>query len=287
MLPRSRRKKVVSPVGDRPALGLRKLVLLALFGFVVLELVSFRSRCRSLPRCRAGRNAEGRLRRPRPVEECRRRQHLQRQVHVRPGLSTALMRLADRRRRVVMATYRRPHLLRRSLARLILNPTIDRIIVVWQDTRSEPPPWLTGIASESEADYEGKVHIRRSPANSMNERFRHDPRIRTRAVFMFDDDLGLQQRDIEAAFQIWRHWGGHGIVGFSPRSHTPSLVADGPTAEWDFVVRPDDEYSMVLTNAAFFDRSYLDAYWSDQLAPARDHVDLGTPVRARSSQARI
>lgn len=175
-----------------------------------------------------------------------------------------------------MATYRRPHLLRKSLARLILNPTVDRIIVIWQDAGAQPPHWLTGLASNG---LDSKIHIRFSKANSMNERFRPDERIRTNAVFMLDDDLEIQRGDIESAFRVWRDWGSQGIVGFTPRSHAPQERSPGAATDWKFVLRPSDRYSMILTNAAFFHRQYLDEYWSDRLAPARNHVDLGASAR--------
>lgn len=155
---------------------------------------------------------------------------------------------------------------------MILNTAIDRIIVIWQDPLLDPPAWLTGLGSHTESE-QGKVHVRRSAVNSMNERFRPDPRIRTKAVFMCDDDVEIHRGDIDAAFQIWRHWGDHGIVGFTPRSHQAGAAAGGPA--WDFVLRPESEYSMIMTNAAFFHTSYLDLYWSERLGPARRHVDKG------------
>jgi hypothetical protein len=167
-----------------------------------------------------------------------------------------------------MATYKRLELLPKVLLGYTSGhlPSLHSIIIVWQDTTTPPPAGLTS----PDPPYPVPLHVRISTVNSMNERFRIDERLETQAIFMVDDDLVLQQADLEWGFRVWQQAGrDRRIVGFSARDYTVT------PAGYQFNVMPTVEYSMVLSNAAFFDRTFFELYWSDGAERFRKHVDEG------------
>ncbi|GAA99458.1 glycosyltransferase family 64 protein [Mixia osmundae IAM 14324] len=205
---------------------------------------------------------------------------------------------------VVMATYKRPQLLKASLEHLTSGslPSLAGVLVIWQDTSTPPPAWLTHPSNGTH--FGAPVWVRISEHNSMNERFRPDSRIKTRGVFMLDDDIVLRSADIEWAWRVWlaenplpvHHDGGqHGhqtrlqleggdvgkIVGFTPRDYKRRRKAPGSGGKGEslgpgglvFDVQPTATYSMILSNAGFFHRAYLDLYWEARFVKFRAHVD--------------
>uniref|UniRef100_A0A3Q2D6X4 Exostosin-1c-like n=1 Tax=Cyprinodon variegatus TaxID=28743 RepID=A0A3Q2D6X4_CYPVA len=75
--------------------------------------------------------------------------------------------------------------------------------------------------------------------------------IETEAVLSLDEDTVLLTSEVNFAFLVWRSFPDR-IVGYPPRSHfwDPLKQAWGYTSKWT------NEYSMVLTGAAFYHRYY-------------------------------
>lgn len=140
-------------------------------------------------------------------------------------------------------------------------PSASNIVVVWN---SGPPPDLALLPSSV------PIRIRVESTNSLNNRFRPDPEITTKAVLSMDDDIRIPCRDIEAAFAAWR-LNPDRMTGFFPRliDGEQNLVFRG-----EGYVMENDQYNAVLTGAAFLDASKaFSAYWDDAVAPARAAVD--------------
>ena len=72
----------------------------------------------------------------------------------------------------------------------------------------------------------------------------------TDAVLSLDADVSLTPDEIDFAFSVWR---GHPdrVTGFPARSHH----WDHKRKAWAYTSRWANEYSMVLTSAAFYHRS--------------------------------
>jgi hypothetical protein len=110
----------------------------------------------------------------------------------------------------------------------------------------------------------------------MNNRFRPDAEIRTRAVLSLDDDLLLPCADVEAAFAAWRAEP-RALVGWVPRLAEPPEGPRGRSApryrgEPAAVAR--GRYNLVLAGAAFLDAAPLfAAYSAPRLAAQRALVD--------------
>mmetsp|Transcript_14903 Transcript_14903/g.44998 ORF Transcript_14903/g.44998 Transcript_14903/m.44998 type:complete len:235 (-) Transcript_14903:18-722(-) len=85
--------------------------------------------------------------------------------------------------------------------------SVAEILVVWN---KGPIP--------DASDFKSKVpvRIRAEKVNSLNNRFREDGLIKTKAVLSLDDDIFVPCGDIELAFAHWRHQPG-ALVGFHPR----------------------------------------------------------------------
>ncbi|ESR49827.1 glucosamine inositolphosphorylceramide transferase 1 [Citrus sinensis] len=138
--------------------------------------------------------------------------------------------------------------------------SVKEIVVVWN--KGEPPKL-------SDLDSAVPVRIRVEKQNSLNNRFKLDPLIKTRGVLELDDDIMMTCDDIERGFQVWRQHPDR-IVGFYPR-----LVNGSPLRyRGEKYARRHKGYNMILTGAAFVDSQIaFNRYWSEQAKAGREFVD--------------
>ncbi|KAJ6892542.1 hypothetical protein NC651_025672 [Populus alba x Populus x berolinensis] len=138
--------------------------------------------------------------------------------------------------------------------------SVKEIIVVWN--KGIPP-------RSSDLDSTVPVRIRVEDQNSLNNRFKKDTMIKTRAVLELDDDIMMSCDDIERGFNVWRQHPDR-IVGFYPR-----LVRGSPLKYRDEkYARRHESYNMILTGAAFIDRTLaFERYWSSEAKAGRELVD--------------
>jgi hypothetical protein len=139
--------------------------------------------------------------------------------------------------------------------------SVREIVVVWN--KGAPP--------DPVADFDSAVpvRIRVESQNSLNNRFKPDPLIRTKAVFELDDDIMMTCDDVERGFRAWRE-NPKRMVGFYPR------FADGAPLHYrnERYSRRQAGYNMILTGAAFMDSETAFAkYWSQDVQKARAVVD--------------
>ncbi|KAG6528518.1 glucosamine inositolphosphorylceramide transferase 1-like [Zingiber officinale] len=138
--------------------------------------------------------------------------------------------------------------------------SVREIVVVWN--KGKPP-------SESEFDSAVPVRIRVEEQNSLNNRFKVDPLIKTRAVLELDDDILMTCNDIEKGFRVWRE-NPERLVGFYPR------LIDGSPLQYrnERYARGKNGYNVILTGAAFMDSEYaFNKYWSEIAREGRNFVD--------------
>ncbi|KAJ4971522.1 hypothetical protein NE237_004621 [Protea cynaroides] len=138
--------------------------------------------------------------------------------------------------------------------------SVREIVVVWNKGQ---PPELSDLESVV------PVRIRVEQQNSLNNRFKVDPLIKTRAVLELDDDIMMTCDDIERGFKVWREHPDR-IVGFYPR-----LINGSPLKYRDEkYARTRKGYNMILTGAAFLDSKVaFERYWSDEAKAGRMLVD--------------
>ncbi|XP_076940683.1 glucosamine inositolphosphorylceramide transferase 1-like [Bidens hawaiensis] len=140
-------------------------------------------------------------------------------------------------------------------------PSVREIVVVWN--KGTPP-------DPAEFDSAVPVRIRVEKINSLNNRFKLDPMIKTRAVLELDDDIIMSCDYIERGFKVWRE-NPDRLVGFYPR-----LVNGLGPLEYrgEKHARKFSGYNMILTGAAFIDhQAAFERYWSDEAAAGRAVVD--------------
>lgn len=187
---------------------------------------------------------------------------------------------------MMIATYQRDHLLPELLEHLTTTPppSLRHILIIWQNIGSPLPTFLLPPALSAYAP-SVNVSVRMSKVNSMNERFRPildwGEDVRTEAVMIFDDDIVLRRGTIEWGYQEYLKANPKGsraeegrIVGFAGRD----FQHHGGKDNWSYDFQPMKQYSMVLSNAAWFRKEWLELYWAEEgMMPAmRDYVDEGT-----------
>lgn len=138
--------------------------------------------------------------------------------------------------------------------------SVREIVVIWNKGKAP---------DESEFDSAVPVRIRVEQLNSLNNRFKIDPLIRTRAILELDDDIMMRCDDVERGFKVWRDHPDR-IVGFYPR------LVDGKPLKYraEKYARRKKGYNMILTGAAFMDAQLaFDRYWSVNAKVGRTLVD--------------
>ncbi|KAK7268464.1 hypothetical protein RIF29_21163 [Crotalaria pallida] len=138
--------------------------------------------------------------------------------------------------------------------------SVREIVVVWN---KGVPPKL------SDLDSAVPVRIRVEEKNSLNNRFKADSLIKTRAVLELDDDIMMTCDDVERGFNVWRQHPDR-IVGFYPR-----LINGSPLKyRGEKYARKHKGYNMILTGAAFIDSQLaFKRYWSEEAKQGREMVD--------------
>ncbi|GMH10220.1 hypothetical protein Nepgr_012061 [Nepenthes gracilis] len=138
--------------------------------------------------------------------------------------------------------------------------SVREVVVVWNKGKPPKPGDFNSAVP---------VRIRVEKLNSLNNRFRVDPLIRTRAVLELDDDIMMTCDDVERGFRVWRQHPDR-IVGFYPR------LVNGVPLKYraEKYARRHKGYNMILTGAAFIDgRVAFNRYWSEEARRGRMMVD--------------
>jgi len=133
--------------------------------------------------------------------------------------------------------------------------SLSQIIVRWID-KIDPPAKILGFRGEI------PVRIIKSRTFSLNERFQPDE-IVTTTIFSLDDDLIIPCKTLEFGLSVHASFPDR-IVGFVPRLQGRSDGRLKYSYAW-----ANEEYSMILTGAAFISRTWLIEYWCDKALPSK------------------
>ncbi|XP_065165461.1 exostosin-1 [Atheta coriaria] len=96
---------------------------------------------------------------------------------------------------------------------------------------------------------------------SISQRFFPHALIQTAGVLSLDEDSVLTTDEVNFAFQVWRQFPDR-IVGYPARSH----YWDDAKASWGYTSKWTNDYSIVLTGAAFYHR-YYNVLYTEWLSP--------------------
>uniref|UniRef100_A0A8B9PIB9 Exostosin-1 n=1 Tax=Apteryx owenii TaxID=8824 RepID=A0A8B9PIB9_APTOW len=142
-----------------------------------------------------------------------------------------------------------------------LSKYCTQIVVLWNCDKPLPPrsTWPSTTVPLSVVEGEHKVK---------RDRFFPYDLIRTDAVLSLDEDTVLSTNEVDFAFMVWCSFPER-IVGYPARSH----YWDSSKGRWGYTSKWTNEYSMVLTGAAFYHRYYHYLYTFYLPASLRSMVD--------------
>nr|XP_019959270.1 PREDICTED: exostosin-1-like [Paralichthys olivaceus] len=124
-------------------------------------------------------------------------------------------------------------------------PDTDLLIVLlWNCDKPLPPRNKWPSTSVPLTVIEGQ-------SKTMSSRFFPHDAIVTDAVLSLDEDSVLSTNEVDFAFIVWQSFPER-IVGYPARSH----YWDSSRSRWGYTSKWTNDYSMVLTGAAFFHRYY-------------------------------
>ncbi|KAF9676911.1 hypothetical protein SADUNF_Sadunf08G0052600 [Salix dunnii] len=179
---------------------------------------------------------------------------------------------------IVMNTWKRYDLLKQSISHYSSCPGLESIHIVW----SEPNPPSDSLSKflnhviESKTKGMKKVELSFdiNTEDSLNNRFKEIPGLKTDAVFSIDDDVIFPCSSVEFAFKVWQS-APNAMVGFVPRAHWVDKTLgkkDYYTYGGWWSVWCTGTYSMVLSKAAFFHKKYLRMYTNEMPVSIKEFV---------------
>jgi glucuronyl/N-acetylglucosaminyl transferase EXT1 len=150
------------------------------------------------------------------------------------------------------------------LYRLVTNIArskyVSKIIVVWSNDKRPPTKnrWPT-------LPHNISLHVIQSEGEptktSISQRFYPHSQIETAAVLSLDEDSVLTTDEVDFAFIVWKQFPDR-VVGYPARSH----YWDDSKSTWGYTSKWTNDYSIVLTGAAFYHR-YYNVLYTEWLSP--------------------
>ncbi|XP_069776673.1 exostosin-1-like [Narcine bancroftii] len=136
-----------------------------------------------------------------------------------------------------------------------------QVIVLWDCDKPLPAKhrWPSTAVPILVIEGENKV---------MSSRFLPYDTIHTHAVLSLDEDTVLSTTEVDFAFTVWQSFPER-IVGYPARSH----FWDSTKERWGYTSKWTNDYSMVLTGAAFYHRYYHYLYTHYLPASLKNMVD--------------
>uniref|UniRef100_A0A3Q3WQ20 Exostosin glycosyltransferase 1 n=1 Tax=Mola mola TaxID=94237 RepID=A0A3Q3WQ20_MOLML len=120
-----------------------------------------------------------------------------------------------------------------------------QIVVLWNCDKPLPPRNKWPSTSVPLTVIEGLTKV------TMSSRFFPHEVILTDAILSLDEDSVLSTNEVDFAFTVWQSFPER-IVGYPARSH----YWDSSRSRWGYTSKWTNDYSMVLTGAAFYHRYY-------------------------------
>ncbi|XP_022744786.1 glycosyltransferase family 64 protein C4-like isoform X1 [Durio zibethinus] len=178
---------------------------------------------------------------------------------------------------IVMNTWKRYDLLKKSISHYASCPRLDSIHIIWSEPNSPSDPLkrflnhVIFLNSRNGRQVELIFDINKE--DSLNNRFKEIKDLETDAVFSIDDDVIFPCSSIEFAFTVWQS-APDTMVGYVPRMHwvdeTKGKDKYGYGGWWS--VWWTGTYSMVLSKAAFFHKKYLKLYTDEMPASIKEYI---------------
>lgn len=179
---------------------------------------------------------------------------------------------------LLINTWKRNDLLKRSISHYTSCPGLDSIHIVWSEPNapSESLKQFLNHVVHSKAINGRQIELKFdiNKEDSLNNRFKEVKDLKLDAVFSIDDDIIFPCSSVELAFSVWRS-APDAMVGFVPRIHWVDQSKDNMNhfiyGSW-WSVWWMGRYSMVLSKAAFFHKKYLSLYTNKMPASIREYT---------------
>jgi len=213
------------------------------------------------------------------------------------GLKNASVEMRDESAfAVVINTFKRPKQLKlavRHYAQTCGKPAgVSQVFVIWCEEADPPDPESFfdndgnvrgGSSSQQDRDRRATIRMVRSP-NSLNSRFVPIPDLKSKAIFMVDDDVQVDCFGLHQGFLAWKSYpfstvGYYPRLASSPRSawwSSATATGSGGYIEHTWpIVFLRQQVNFILTKACFLHERYMALYSSDEHHPKeiRDYVD--------------
>ncbi|XP_078177926.1 nucleotide-diphospho-sugar transferases superfamily protein [Carex rostrata] len=181
---------------------------------------------------------------------------------------------------VVINTWKRNDLLRRTVAHYSSCAGVDSIHVVWSEPDLPQNSLIDSlkrlVRSKSKGGREIEIKFDVNQEDSLNNRFKEMKDLRTDAIYSIDDDVITPCSSLEFAYTVWNS-APSSMVGFVPRMHwlrdpTENCMEEQYIYGGWWSVWWSGSYSMILSKAAFFHKQYLAIYTNQMLPSIRDYV---------------
>ncbi|GBG76892.1 hypothetical protein CBR_g23106 [Chara braunii] len=154
-------------------------------------------------------------------------------------------------------------LLRENLRMFSSSPVVSEIFVLWFNNTA---PQDREFPSDG-----APIRVIRQNSLSFNDRFLPREFIKTAAIIIADDDIGLEKvESLAFALTVWRENRAR-IVGFFPRAHW----LDPNTHAWRYMYSREF-YSMMLTKFMVLSTEYLYMYTCHNAPGVREYVEKGS-----------
>jgi hypothetical protein len=186
---------------------------------------------------------------------------------------------------VVINTYKRPQQLRDAVQHYAETCgrqfAVDQVFIVWAEkgvTPPEPSSFFLEDKTLRKRDNRSTVQVVPVEKNSLNGRFLPIAGMKSKAVFMVDDDIRVDCPSLLQGFNAWRA-NPDSMVGYYPRLATPRQApSTGNTDEYTYHSWPEvfwgQRMNFILTKASFLHKRYLELYSSDGHPQAiKDYID--------------
>lgn len=135
------------------------------------------------------------------------------------------------------------------------SASVSSVLILWCNP-STPSQILSQLSHNLSlySTINAPISILHESSTSLNSRFYPRDALDTRAVLICDDDVELDSKSINFAFNIWKS-NPNRLIGFFARSHAYDLNSKA----WIYTVSKD-KYSIILTKAMIIKREYLWEY---------------------------
>ncbi|XP_074656128.1 exostosin-1a-like [Tubulanus polymorphus] len=131
---------------------------------------------------------------------------------------------------------------------------LEKLLIIWQSSTTLPSRIRWPVPRNV------TIVVINNAEKTISSRFFPYSSIKTNAVLSLDDDAMLTTDEIDFAFSIWRQFPDR-IVGYPARNH----FWDDERSRWGYSSKWTNDYSMVLTGAAFY-HGYYNYLFTNYLA---------------------